>query len=361
MTLGEICSEVRKFIAAPDVNATAFDMLARRIFAFQFAQNAAYRAFCNAQGVSPATLDGGSADRIPAIVTSAFKDLDLSVVPAEHRTAIFHSSGTTAQRPSRHFHSVETLAVYEDSLLRWFEPHLVPEGQPFNFLVLSPLAKQTPHSSLVHMFETVAARFGESAEFVAGLAADGGWELEFDRVLRAHEKFAAAETPVIICGTAFSFVHLCDGLDARGMKMEFPRGSRIFETGGYKGRSRSVIKSVLHEMISDRLAIPPTHIVSEYGMSELSSQAYDRVAGHSRERAFRFPQWARATILSPETGKAVADGETGLVRVVDLANVGSVIAIQTEDLATRRGEGFELIGRASEAEARGCSLMQVDP
>jgi hypothetical protein len=114
-------------------------------------------------------------------------------------------------------------------------------------------------------------------------------------------------------------------------------------------------------MISDRLAIPPTHIVSEYGMSELSSQAYDRVAGHSREPAFRFPPWARATILSPETGKAVADGETGLVRVVDLANVGSVSAIQTEDLATRRGEGFELIGRASEAEARGCSLMQVDP
>jgi hypothetical protein len=93
-------------------------------------------------------------------------------------------------------------------------------------------------------------------------------------------------------------------------------------------------------------------------MSELSSQAYDspRLAPDAA-RLFRFPPWARVQIISPETGREVADGETGLVRVFDLANVFSVAAIQTEDLAVRRGDGFELIGRAQLAEPRGCSLM----
>ena len=117
-------------------------------------------------------------------------------------------------------------------------------------------------------------------------------------------------------------------------------------------------------------------------MSELSSQAYDRVAGEvhgqrseARDQSVevagnpqspilnpqssisRFPPWSRALVLSPETGREVADGETGLLRIFDLANVRSVMAIQTEDLAVRRGDAFELIGRAAQAEPRGCSLM----
>jgi hypothetical protein len=99
-------------------------------------------------------------------------------------------------------------------------------------------------------------------------------------------------------------------------------------------------------------------------MSELSSQAYDRAAGPSRithhaSRIFHFPPWARVQIVSPETGREVGEGETGLIRVFDLANVYSVMAIQTEDLGTRRSDGFALAGRAVLAEPRGCSLMPV--
>jgi hypothetical protein len=154
-------------------------------------------------------------------------------------------------------------------------------------------------------------------------------------------------------------VHLCDFLAEAGRIFSFPSGSRAFETGGYKGRSRIVEKPALHEMISRHLSIPASHIISEYGMSELSSQAYDRKPGEHGDRIYRFPPWTRASVISPETGDNVAEGETGLLRVLDLANVGSVMAIQTEDLARRRGDGFELLGRASEAEARGCSLMQA--
>jgi hypothetical protein len=137
------------------------------------------------------------------------------------------------------------------------------------------------------------------------------------------------------------------------------------ETGGYKGRSRNLPKSELHALITRCLGIPPSHIVCEYGMSELSSQAYDwKVRNAERgtgneARVFRFPPWARARVVSPETGGEVAEGETGLIQVCDLANVRSVIVIQTEDLAVRRGDGFELIGRAAQAEPRGCSLLNI--
>ena len=136
------------------------------------------------------------------------------------------------------------------------------------------------------------------------------------------------------------------------------------ETGGYKNRSRAMPKAELHALITQRLGLGRENIICEYGMSELSSQAYDSEIHPSSStlhpRVFHFPPWARAQIISPETGREVADGETGLIRIFDLANVFSVAAIQTEDLGIRRGEGFELIGRAQLAEPRGCSLNSVD-
>jgi hypothetical protein len=141
--------------------------------------------------------------------------------------------------------------------------------------------------------------------------------------------------------------------------LKLPEGSRVLETGGYKGRTREVPKAELHETITKQLGIPEQFIVGEYGMSELSSQAYDGVARQavSGKRVFRFPPWARAQLISAETGKEVAEGETGLIRIYDLANVSSVMAVQTEDLGVRRSDGFELLGRVAAAEVRGCSLM----
>ncbi|HEV2318415.1 MAG TPA: long-chain fatty acid--CoA ligase, partial [Verrucomicrobiae bacterium] len=141
----------------------------------------------------------------------------------------------------------------------------------------------------------------------------------------------------------------------KNLRLRLPEGSRIMETGGYKNRSRAVPREKLHSLVEEFAGIPREQIIGEYGMSELSSQAYN-----NRGRHFQFSSWARAQIVSPETGREVGDGETGLIRIFDAANVFSVAAIQTEDLAVRRGAGFDLIGRATMAEARGCSLMTVD-
>ena len=351
MTLEEICSDVRSFIATPDLKRDAFDALAHRLFKFQFEHNTPYRHFCTSRGVTPNSLT--SVTDIPAIITTAFKQLDLSVLSPSDRTTTFHSSGTTTHQPSRHFHSTETLRVYEQSLITAFQLHVCPSHQPLNFLILAPRRADAPHSSLVHMFETVSEKFGTSTTFAGTVAPDGSWLLNFDQIQQPQQ------LPTVICGTAFSFVHLCDHLASIDTTLTFPQGSRVFETGGYKGRSRTIAKPELHQLISQRLNIPESHIITEYGMSELSSQAYDRTVGSSSARIFHFPHWARACVVSPETGHEVAEGGTGLLRVLDLANVGSVAAIQTEDLAIRRGNGFELIGRAPVAEPRGCSLMEV--
>ena len=157
-------------------------------------------------------------------------------------------------------------------------------------------------------------------------------------------------------------MHLLDHLDAAALEFQLPSGSAAMETGGYKGRSRKVSKVDLQRAITDRLGIPARRILSEYGMCELSSQAYDGKLGQANAapRTFRFPPWARARVLSPETMQEVALGQAGLLQVTDLANAGSVLSLLTGDLAKRRDDGFELLGRAEPAEPRGCSLMNLN-
>jgi hypothetical protein len=163
--------------------------------------------------------------------------------------------------------------------------------------------------------------------------------------------------PVIIMGTAFSFVQLCDYLAEKHLVFTLPPGSRALETGGYKNQSRTVPKAELYAMIGHRLGIPESHIVAEYGMSEMSSQAYDQIAGENNsfaQRKFHFPPWVRAQIISPETGVETSD--PGRLKILDLANAWSVMALQTDDLAIGDEDSFQLLGRAALAEPRGCSL-----
>jgi hypothetical protein len=342
-----------------------FNSLALELFALQFAHNAPYRRLCEARGVSPRSVTDWM--QIPAAPTAAFKEFEMTCLPVAERTAVFHSSGTTEQRPGRHFHNAESLALYEASLLPWFERHVAPDfglrTSDFGLALLTPPPSQAPHSSLVHMFETVRRAFGAlDSAFVGKVGGNGAWTLDFAAALSRLRQSCETNRPLILLGTAFSFVHLLDALVARDLLFELPAGSRVMETGGYKGRSRSLTKSKLHALVTERLGIPETHIVSEYGMSELSSQAYDAEVRSAKceVRSFHFPPWARAQIVSPESGREVGEGETGLIRVFDLANVFSVMAIQTEDLGIHRRGGFELIGRAQLAEPRGCSLMSVE-
>jgi hypothetical protein len=409
-------------------NDTVFNELALKLFKLQFKHNAAYRKICEARGLTPKVVEHWT--QIPAVPTAAFKEMELTCLAPSERAAVFYSSGTTKQKPSRHYHSAESLKIYKASLWPWFEQNIFANSefriQNSELLILTPPPEQAPHSSLVHMFETirqklsakdftsrmmhdksshadVGAQFGvppsggrvnaelqtevirPPATFFGAIGLGDCWTLDFAAVVDALSSHASNLTPraLLLLGTAFSFVHLLDFLTENNLRFRLPPGSCVMETGGYKNHSRTMSKDELHALITERLGISQSHIICEYGMSELSSQAYDhvtrdtwqvtrngsaschlspaRLGGASGEarvtRHFCFPPWARVQIISPETNREVADGETGLIRVFDLANVFSVMAIQTEDLGVRHGDGFELLGRAPFAEPRGCSLM----
>jgi hypothetical protein len=336
-----------------------FSRLALELFGLQFKYNAPYQKVCQARGATPKTV--GDWTQIPAVPTTAFKELELSCLSPDERTTVFYSSGTTEQKPSRHFHCAESLGVYEASLWSWFEPNVLAGSrfkvQSSKLIVLTPSLEQAPHSSLVHMFETVRRKLGASkSPFVGQTDPGGAWILNFDAAVKALKSATGNRQSAILLGTAFSFVHLLDFLGEHKLQFQLPPGSRVMETGGYKNRSRTMPKGELHALITERLGIPAENIVCEYGMSELSSQAY-HLTPHPH--IFHFPPWVRVQIISPENGREVAEGETGLIRVFDLANVFSVMAVQTEDLGVRRSEGFELIGRTQPAEPRGCSLMNA--
>ena len=376
-----------------------FNELALGLFRLQFEHVPPYRRFCESLRRVPGQVARWT--EIPSVPTRAFQELEFSSLPEAERTTVFHSSGTTAHRPSRHFHNAASLALYEASLWPWFRAHLLADldnggvgdkvtaGGPtlacaseidgirmspvartsIRVLFLSPPPTRVPHSSLVHMFEVIRRRL-EGAEpcYVGEVARTGAWVLDFERVKSLLASACAQRHPLALLGTAFSFVHLLDRLTEGNLRFGLPPGSRVMETGGYKGRSRGLAQTELHALITDRLAIPASHIVGEYGMSELSSQAYDRAitasgwgrvgrGGANVQRCYHFPPWARGQVVSPETDREVADGKMGLMRIVDLANTRSVLAVQTDDVGRRHGLGFELIGRAAPSEPRGCSLL----
>ncbi|MGH8246795.1 MAG: hypothetical protein ACREUU_10220, partial [Gammaproteobacteria bacterium] len=173
----ELTADIRAFIRAADPSEQRFNQLALRLVSYQFRHNLAWRKLCQARGGSPQHVDDWR--QIPAAPAAAFKALELTTLPPEQRTAVFHSSGTAAQSPSRHFHSPESLAVYDASLLAWFEPHLkLRDGRPPRLLFLTPSLELAPRSSLVYMFETIRRAYPDcDGHFFGGLDSGGIWTI----------------------------------------------------------------------------------------------------------------------------------------------------------------------------------------
>ena len=171
--------------------------------------------------------------------------------------------------------------------------------------------------------------------------------------------------PVVVLATSFALVQLFDATDT---SLTLPPGSRVMDTGGYKGRTRELTREGLLELVGARLGVPPMLCENEYGMSELSSQAWlgTVAAGLGAAplpapRGGRWqPPWIRTRVVSPETLEDVEDGEEGLLVHHDLANAWSCAAIRTEDWGLRIGNSYALLGRAPGAELRGCSLQLED-
>ena len=330
-----------------------FESLALALFAHQFEHCAPYRRFCETRKRTPGDVQRWQ--DVPAIPTGAFKELSLTSFPIERAVHVFRTSGTTA--PTRGALHLDTLAVYEASLRASFLRHLLPDlapGAPAHFRVLAPSSHEVPDSSLSHMFDAVMREVGAagSRHWVSG------GDLDLKRAVRELAAGCdAGDEPLLLCGTAFAFVHLLDALESDGLRFALPSNTRVMETGGFKGRSRALPREELYAWIGDRLGVPAERIVNQYGMTELGSQFYDSVLrdpeGPRRKLA---PPWTRVRLLEPGGTAEVAPGEVGRIAIFDLANTGSVCALETADLGRAVGDGFEVLGREPGAEERGCSI-----
>jgi hypothetical protein len=348
----------------------AFDRLARAIFAHQHRFLPAYRRYCLLHGVSAAAdVEGWRA--IPPVPAGAFKVGRWAAFPEGSEAAVFRTSGTTTS--ARGSHAFETLGLLNAAIVPAARRFLLPDREAIRFLFLSPSPAAAPDSSLVHMFAVFREALGApGSRFLFGERAGATAALAVDELASVLDAAARGGESVLVAGPAIAFHRVLEALGSTSWVL--PGGSRAMVTGGFKGLRGATDPRALEEAIVVRLAIPVSHQVQEYGMTELSSQYYDerlrRALALAVETdaegeggvavsgpAFAEPPWARTRVVDPRTGRDLPPGATGALVHVDLANRGSAVVVQTSDLGVRLGpRAFALRGREPDSEARGCSL-----
>jgi len=329
-----------------DPGEDAFDELAREVFSYQSAHNVPYANYCQSLRRN---VEHWS--EIPAVPTDAFKHFgtQLSTWPDAKFAAVFRTSGTTRERNGRRGeHAFVDLTLYDTSIRAAWNQLELPE-LPIRFLTPSPT--DATDSSLAHMMGVLDQKYNRQNDVPFFVGADG--ELDAPRLAG---DLANNNQPILLAGTALAFLHLLEQAPPA-----LAEGSHLLETGGYKGVAIELDKASFYQKLSDRFEVPISNIHNEYSMTELSSQFYTR----GLERPHRGPHWTRVRVIDPETRKPAAPGKSGFVEIVDLANLGSCIALRTADLATaehrsaddrsRDRFAFNLLGRDPAALPRGCS------
>jgi Acyl-protein synthetase, LuxE len=321
--------EILTFLEQPQPER--FEELAIELFEVQRKKNRPYDLYCRALGVSVSSWK-----EIPGLPQQVFKHSEVRSFPAEETRFEFRTSGTTGEGYGRHF--LPSLELYRTAVLRGWDHARLPD---YPIGLLMPDQRQNPHSSLAQM----GAFLSENREHRYCWKVSGRLNLEGLRNF-----ISAQQGPVILFGTALAFVDILES--SVGSPISLPDGSLIMETGGFKGSNRSIEKSALYRELSNYFGIASESIWNEYGMTELSSQFYSSGVDHPHSG----PPWARVVVIDPATNREVLPGQTGMIRIIDLANVWSVLAVQTQDLAWNgSGPEFRLIGRDPNALPRGCS------
>jgi hypothetical protein len=263
---------------------------------------------------------------------SAFKSVELATFPVGQAAAVFESSGTTREVRSRHY--LKTLSYYEASLKFSFKKWVAAAGP---YYILTPSPAEAPRSSLSWMMDVVKRTFGAAGSEY--LVQHG--RLDEMRLASLLSKAEKDQKPGVLLGTTIAFLAFFDYASKTGKTFHLASGSRLMDTGGMKTEKRRITRLEFVRQAGDILGIPESECVNEYGMCELGSQFYGRGASSYLEG----PPWTRILV-----------GEDGHLRYFDLANVDSVLAIQTDDIGAVEGKGFVFQGRDPNADVKGCSL-----
>ncbi len=303
-------------------------------FRYQYEHNLIYRKYTDLIGCNPAEVN--EILQIPFLPISFFKNFQ--VVTANYPPElIFGSSGTTG---ARSFHYVLSADIYKKSLLKSFELAFGPAVH-YAYVCLLPSYAERNDSSLIYMANELISK---SKHPLSGFYLNARDE-ELKKVLIKLEQ---ANQPTILLGVTFALLELAE-------HFSMPLKSvRIMETGGMKGRGKEMVRQEVHQILRNAFSVDTVY--SEYGMTELLSQAYMQSDG-----LFYSPPWMRVLCRETEDPFAwVGLGKTGGINVIDLANIYSCCFIETQDLGkTHSDSSFEVIGRFDHSDIRGCNLLVV--
>ncbi|MDF4203629.1 acyl transferase [Maribacter sp. SA7] len=305
---------------------------ALRIFKFQYDNNQVYQSFCSYFNTDPNTVH--TLEQIPFLPIEFFKSKDvLSTIATPQIT--FTSSGTTGSETSKHF--VTDLSLYEQSYLTAFK-HFYGDIKDYCVLALLPSYLERTGSSLIYMADDLIKKSNhpESGFFLN----------EYEQLHQLLLKLQRTNTKILIIGVSFALLEFTEKYN-----MSLPNAI-VMETGGMKGRRKEIVRQELHELLSKGFGVQKIH--SEYGMTELLSQAYSKGNG-----VFDCPTWMKILVRDTEDPLSyLNNGKSGGINVIDLANINSCSFIATQDLGKINQDGtFEIIGRFDNSDIRGCNLM----
>lgn len=349
--------------SGPPFAAVALDRFRR-----QFSEIDAYRAFCVGRGVTPNTVAGWRS--IPLVPVTAFKSAAMqSSAALRQPVAVFETSGTTDGRPG--IVRLADTAVYDRAAIATFARFVLPDNPgSLRCVELVPRAAERPRSSLGHMVQLLVRHFGDGRGAYPIQAEQGGFGLRIDAMLDALRTAIAERCPVLLFTTTVALARLISRWPA-AVRLTLPCGSRVMDTGGSKGVDAPIDRAAQRRWLGEHLAVAPTHVVGELGMTELCSQRYETTLLSTAEvsiasaRAYAGPPWLRSRVLDPLTMTDAPVGAVGMVAHLDLANMQTCAFVLTGDLGRHvrvRGAGLclELLGRATDAELRGCGLDARD-
>ncbi|MBF8148813.1 acyl transferase [Winogradskyella sp. F6397] len=310
------------------------DALALDIFKFQFKNNKVYRSFCDLINKHPA--DVKQVTDIPFLPIQFFKSHTVLSTSLDIQKT-FSSSGTTGNNTSKHF--VSDLNLYEESYLNAFK-HFYGNIEDYVVLALLPSYLERDGSSLIYMVNDLIEKSNQT---------ESGFYLNnLDELVNTLKSLEAKKQKTLLIGVSFA---LLDLVEAHQLQLKH---TIIMETGGMKGRRKEIIRQELHQILKTGFGVNQIH--SEYGMTELLSQAYSKGNG-----VFECPPWMK--ILTRDTEDALTIQplhKTGGINVIDLANINSCSFIATQDLGKVYNNGqFEVIGRFDNSDIRGCNLMAL--
>lgn len=311
---------------------TEFNDRAMQVFHLQHQHNKVYREFCHYLKIDPEKIN--HPEEIPFLPIQFFKSHKV-VSSTEKPEQIFRSSGTTGQIASKHF--VSDISLYEKSFTAGFEQFYGPTEE-YVVLALLPSYLEREGSSLIYMVNTFIeqSRHPESGFYLHNLSA----------LAQTLQELDSQGKKILLIGVSFALLELVE-------KFQFHlKNTIVMETGGMKGRRKEMLRSELHEILSKGFGVEKIH--SEYGMTELLSQAYSKGKG-----IFACPPHMKILIRDPEDPfQLLPGGKTGGINVIDLANLNSCAFIATQDLGKIiDGNTFEVLGRFDHSDLRGCNLL----